>query len=113
MANSQARRRAKASAQGQRQLPRSTTGRARRAATFIGPYRDLSDANREALVKIKLADWWNDDYANTNDNYRYFGTAEDVYNYAVSAGSPDAKFISIIPSDTHGEFFVYMTRDSG
>jgi hypothetical protein len=86
MATSQARRRAKASAQGQRQLPRSVTSRARRAATFIGP---IDPADRDAVIDIKMHGWW--DNGRSLETPRFTYSASSAYNEAndlMDAGVP-------------------------
>ena len=107
---STARRRAKASAQGQRQLPKATTSRARKAATFIGP---IPEPDREKVIKVKIANWWNT--GESLQDYRKEGSIDSVYDYAQeleSAGVP-GNLINITQGSNSGLYFIYAARDSG
>lgn len=106
---SAARRRAKLSAQGQRQLPKSTTSRARKAAQFIGPFHP---DDRDTIIEIKMHGWWDND-AGLQD-YRHEGTAQSVLNYArdyVAHGVP-SNLINITPGSNQRNFYIYAARTS-
>lgn len=106
---SQARRRAKLSAQGQRQLPKATTSRARKAATFIGP---IDPADRDAVIDIKMHGWW--DNGKSLETPRFTYSANSAYNEAMeleNAGVPDniINIIQVGPRD----FLLLANRWSG
>ena|SRR5271154_115449 len=113
MATSTARRRAKKSAQGQRQLPKATTSRARKAASFIGPFHE---DDREWVIKIKLAGWW--DNGRSLDNFRRGGSAESLYRYSneelVPNGVPDniINILSYRGGQGNRNFSLYADHDT-
>jgi DNA-binding NarL/FixJ family response regulator len=106
---SQGRRAAKASAAGQRQLPKSTTSRARKAASFIGP---IDPADRDAVIDIKMHGWW--DNGKSLETPRFTYSANSAYNEAIiltDAGVPDniINVVQVGPRD----FLLYANRWSG
>ena len=114
MATSQERRRAQARTARQLRAgsykPAGVTRKARRAAAFIEP---IQPEDRDTVIKIKMQDWWNN--GESLGDYRRFGSADSVYNYAndLSAhGVPD-NIINITSTSTDGIFFIYAGRDTG
>lgn len=95
-----------------RKLPEHYTRKARAAATFIEPYRDLSNEDRTFIVKMKLQGWF-DNGEGLND-YRWTGSAESVENYANDLYIHGVPYNSInIISAGDGNFSIYASRDSG
>jgi hypothetical protein len=106
---SQGRRAAKRSAAGQRQLPKSITSRAGKAATFIA---NIPEDDRDAVIDIKMHGWW--DNGKSLDTPRFTYSARSAYNEAIiltDAGVPD-DIINIVPLGGR-DYLLYANRWSG
>lgn len=114
MATAQERRRARAAtarahASGESRLPRATTSRARKAASFIGEFHP---DDRDRIIDIKMHGWWDNDAG--LDDYRHEGMIESVWNYAndyVAHGVPSS-LINITPGSNQRNFYIYAARTS-
>ena len=116
MATSQARRAAKASAQGQRVLPKQTVSRARKAATRIEPVKEFDYRDRDIIIRLQQEGYW--DTGESLDTPRETFSAAGAENYTTDlaeAGVPDV-LINVVPytaGTDNRSFTVYAARKSG
>ncbi len=127
MATTQSRRRAQAKLARQnvqkkdglpsKYQPSPAGKKAREAAAFIGPFHP---EDRDWIIRMKLAGWWDNGQSLNPESRRFSDTAEATYRYADEILAPAigsaAYLINIIPyagGTGNRSFTLYCDRTSG